>query len=116
MQTENLLNYFLRFDASGYSIHQNHDSNWGYRSKIYIKKYNMLMIQYLYHKQLVNLLIPSGSPWCSGSVLNIKSVVFQGPSRWEKRPVHLKKLESLEEFKCDVKKYYLEKFLLDGVI
>lgn len=45
-----------------------------------------------------------------------KSVVFQGPSRWEKLPSNLKLSGSFDEFKCEIKKYYLEMFLLEGVI
>lgn len=45
-----------------------------------------------------------------------RSVIFQGPSRWEKLPVKLKLAPSIEEFDSEIKKYYLENFLSEEIV
>lgn len=45
-----------------------------------------------------------------------RSVAFQGPSRWDKLPLELKLLETIEEFDREIKEYYLVNFLAEGVV
>lgn len=61
--------------------------------------------------QFQNLIIPFPK---SSSFL--KSVAYQGPSRWLALPNHLKNTESAEEFHKEIKEWYLNEFLQSGIV
>lgn len=45
-----------------------------------------------------------------------KSIAFQGPTRWLKLPIDLKRAASYEEFSANIKTTYLELFLREGIV